>query len=68
MDFFKSSVERLLCNKNQEGLSRELTVTKGQAERIHSAYEMCFPVTEVSKFTLGCEGHCNASQMRGEHK
>lgn len=45
MDFFKSSVERLLCNKNQEGLDRELAVTKEQAERIYSAYSYDFPVT-----------------------
>lgn len=68
MDFFKSSVERLLCNKNQEGLNRELTVTKEQAERIYSAYSCAFPVTGVTKLTLGRKETCNASQTRREHK
>ena len=45
MDFFRSSVERLLSNKNTGGLCRELKVPEEQAERIYSEYHCNFPIT-----------------------
>ena len=49
MDFFRSSVERLLSNKNTGGLCRELKVPEEQAERIYSEHHCNFPITEVPK-------------------
>lgn len=53
MDCFKSSVARLLSNKNTGGLCRELKVTKEQAERIYREYYCNFPLTDITVSALG---------------
>lgn len=63
MDFFKSTVGRLLSSKNSGGLCRELKVTTDQAERIYSEYYCNFPETEITE-----DEQCNASQTSGENK